>query len=500
MNEVKATLKRPNPALAWAQKWLPRLMLALALTWFALESYQSVRLFAEHAAKAVVFRYSFDYGEGPLLDQVRRLAHFQNIYRADTSTPPYTITNYPPVYPLVQVPFYWIFGPQFWYGRIISLLGVLAAAVFIGLTLYHVTKSPFGAAIGGLTLLSIPYILHWSPLVRVDSLALGLSWAGLYVIVRWEHRRWGLLAGAALMVAAVYTRQSDGLAAPLAAFAWLVHKQPRIRAARWLAWMALLGGVPFLLLTLLTGGGFFFHIITANVNPFDWQTVQNYQHELQQHLPYLLIGGGVLILTIFWGKPKSWWLAVPYLLGSLATAATIGKDGSNVNYLYELSAALSLAAGALVAWPGKRLWLSAVLIMLLVPQIHSMTSWARQDFYPRNMDKLRYISDLKVMEMMVEDAQGPVLADEYMGHLPLAGKPIVYQPFEFKILAQGGLWNQQPFLDAIDGKQYSLILLYEPRDWDSPHARWTPEMLDAIQNSYKRLYRMGETSVYEPKP
>ncbi len=500
MTEDQVVRGHPSPVRAVARTWLPRILLALALIMLSVEYYHSLRLFAEHAVKAVPFRYSFDYGEGPLLDQVRRLAHFENIYRADVSTPPYTITNYPPVYPLVQVPFYWIFGPHFWYGRVISLIGVLAAALFISLTLYHITHNPWGAAVGGLTLLAFPYVLQWSPLVRVDSLALGLSWAGLYVTVRWEHKRWGLFAGAALLVAAIYTRQSYGLAAPLAAFAWLVHKQPRVRTVRWLAGMVVLGGSLFLALTLLTQGGFFFHIVTANVNPFIWQTVLNYVEEIQIHLPYLLIGGSVLILTVFWGKPRTWWLVTPYLLGSLATAVTIGKDGSNVNYLYELSAALSLAAGALVAWPGKRLWLSAIVVAALIPQIHGMTAWAHEDFYTRNMNKLRYNSDLKVMEMMVKDADGPVLADEYMGHLPLAGKPVVYQPFEFKMLAEAGLWNQQPFLDAIQNKEYSLILLYEPRNWDSPHERWTPEMLDAVENSYKRLYRMGETTIYEPKP
>ena len=47
---------------------------------------------------AVSYRYSLDYGEAPLVDQAMRLASGQNIYRADISTPPYTISNYPPLY------------------------------------------------------------------------------------------------------------------------------------------------------------------------------------------------------------------------------------------------------------------------------------------------------------------------------------------------------------------------------------------------------------------
>ena len=40
---------------------------------------------------------------------------------------------------------------------------------------------------------------------------------------------------------------------------------------------------------------------------------------------------------------------LPYALAAVAIAATAGKDGSSLNYLLELSAALALAAGFLVA-------------------------------------------------------------------------------------------------------------------------------------------------------
>jgi hypothetical protein len=49
---------------------------------------------------------------------------------------------------------------------------------------------------------------------------------------------------------------------------------------------------------------------------------------------------------------QAWWLATPYLLASAASAVTIGKDGSNVNYLFELSAAWSLSLRWGCSWPG----------------------------------------------------------------------------------------------------------------------------------------------------
>src|SRR5574341_152314 len=60
---------------------------------------------------AVKFPYSMDYGEAPLVDQAMRLAAGQNIYRADISTPPYTISNYPPLYVGLLALSIKLFGP-----------------------------------------------------------------------------------------------------------------------------------------------------------------------------------------------------------------------------------------------------------------------------------------------------------------------------------------------------------------------------------------------------
>src|SRR4030095_6617725 len=73
---------------------------------------------------AVKYPYSMDYGEAPLVDQAMRLAAGENIYRADISTPPYTISNYPPLYIALLALSVKLFGPAstFVVGRTISAL------------------------------------------------------------------------------------------------------------------------------------------------------------------------------------------------------------------------------------------------------------------------------------------------------------------------------------------------------------------------------------------
>jgi hypothetical protein len=412
---------------------------------------------------------------------------------------------------LLQSPFHWLFGPAFWYGRLISLLGMLAAALFLGLALYSLTRDPLAAVSGGLLLLAIPYARAWAPLFRIDSLALGLSWAALYLLVSGKGERRNLLWVAILLTAAIYTRQSYGLAAPLAAFAWLLSQQPRRRALTLAAYMGGVGLGLFVLLNLLTGGGFYFHIVTANINKFQLPTLLNYLRRVLADLPVLLMLGAVFLLA-GWSRIRGWLLAAPYLLGAAISALTIGKIGSNVNYLLELSAALCLAAGLIFAWlrrkggtagskASKTAWqlAAAGLAVILALQVF----WAANNHggyeqYLRQKTSLH--TQNEVLLGLIEQSTGPVLTGEHMGLLALTGRPIYYQPFEMKQLSDSGVWDQSSFLAELESGQYPLILMYRPMGNNVHERRWTPEMLALIAAHYRYVNNFDQTIVYEWKP
>jgi hypothetical protein len=198
-----------------------RVALGTAVVFLLLAEGLGAILFLRHGWDALAYPYPLNYGEGPLLDQSVRLAQLQDIYRTELRTAPYVVANYPPLFMLAQVPFVWLFGPALWYGRLISLLSVVAVALFVGLTLHALTRDRIASIAGGLIFPAMPYVVRWSSLSRVDSLGLALSWAGLFVVARWPERRWSVFVSALLLVAAVYTRQTYILAAPVAAFVWL---------------------------------------------------------------------------------------------------------------------------------------------------------------------------------------------------------------------------------------------------------------------------------------
>src|SRR5687768_1339332 len=118
----KINLREWRAAL-WNQKTLtlPRIIFILALLILLVRLGISLFDYARLAGAALAFRFPLDYGEGPILDQTLRLAQFENIYRDNFASPPYTVSTYPPLFQLIQVPLAWTVGPAFWYGRLISI-------------------------------------------------------------------------------------------------------------------------------------------------------------------------------------------------------------------------------------------------------------------------------------------------------------------------------------------------------------------------------------------
>jgi hypothetical protein len=457
--------------------------------------------YAQHAQAALTFPFPLDYTEGPVLDQVLSLARFESIYRSDFSSAPYTVSSNPPLFPLIQVPFVQVFGLAFWYGRAISLLSALLAALFIALTVQTLTDDWIAASISGLTLLAIPYLLQGSVLDRADSLALALSWAGLFSTVRWPNHSRNLILPVLLFVAALYTKLLYGLVAGLTALIWLLLGK-RNQQALWLA--SLLGGIVaglFLLLNWITQGGFALSIAAGTFGEFSLQNLLANAIDLYFHVPYLVLGSAMFIFMERLGdQTRSWPLVMPYVLLTALSTVTIGKAGSVTNDLYLPAAALCLVAGALVAWPTERYWLKAMVVLVLALQVNSLVNLSREEYIPFVMTKVKAASEIRKLAQLVQDAPDRVLADEYMGLVPLSGHRLAFQPVEFSQLSRIRLWDDRALIASIRRREFAAILLYEPRDTGALILnRWTPRIAEAIWASYRLQTMLADVWVYVPK-
>lgn len=455
-------------------------------------------LFVADGARVIRFPYPMDYGEGPLLDQTRRLGRFERLYRSDLTAPPYTVSNYPPVYPLVLSPLGRLWGPAFWYGRLLSWLSVVAAAAFVGLILRALTQDRQAAVIGGLVLLAFPPVAYWSSLYRVDALALALSLGGLWLVVRWPAGRLTVSAAALLLVAAIYTRQSYGVAAPLAACVWLSQATSWRRALALAALIGGLGATLFVGLEVATGGGFALNIVSANLNAYQAGSLVQYLTDVWTLMPFALAAVAAFLLLAPWFHVPSWRLVAPYVLGAVVSGLTIGKVGSNVNYLIELGAGVSLSIGAALAWQRPRRAVHAALALLLALDLALVVLVS--PYRTVTHVRLKQAEEARHLLDVIHRTPGIVLADEDMGLLPLDGRPIFFQPFEMTQLARAGRWDQRGFLGDIERQAFAAILIYRIPDVPLHRQRWTDEMLGAIERRYVLAERVGATEVYRPRP
>ena len=470
---------------------VPTVLLLLALAGGA-------AVFVWDGVRVVAYPYPMDYGEGPLLAQTRALGHGEGIYRRDLSSPPYTVSNYPPLYPLALSPVARLAGPAFWYGRLLSWLSVVAAALLVGSILQALTGDRLAAVIGGLFLLAFPPASYWASLYRVDALALALSLGGLCLCVRRPDSRWTTPLAALLFTAAIFTRQSYGLAAPLGAALWLAGTGRGRRALTLVGLVAVLGAAGFAGLEGLTRGGFSFNIVTANLNEYRPDSLARYLADVWALAPIALIAAGLFLLLAGWFRVPSWRLAAPYLIGAALSGLTIGKVGSNVNYLLELGAALAVSIGALLAWLGPRRWPRAAVALLLALDVTLMI--LASPYRAVTHSRLARPQDAERLDRLVRAASGIVLLDEDMGLLPLAGRPIHFQPFEMTQLARAGRWDQRPLLGEIERHAFAAVAIFTIADIPLHRERWTDEMLEAIGRRYAVAERIGQTLVFRPRP
>ena len=110
----------------------------------------------------------------------------------------------------------------------------------------HVNRSALfvGCAIAGLLPLSLGPVGYWSVLMRVDMLALCLSFLGVALTVKSLRRSGWLALAAPVFVLAVYTKQTS-IAAPLAALVMSLiwNRRPALLAALFGLALGLIGSL-----------------------------------------------------------------------------------------------------------------------------------------------------------------------------------------------------------------------------------------------------------------
>lgn len=299
-----------------------------------------------YAANLISFPYDYDQGEGFELHDTVLFSRLQLPYR-DTERYPFYASNYPPLFHMLAAPFVWLFGPSYWYGRLLGFLASLVSACAIAYAVYRDgERQRWIALLAGLAFLSSNFVYHIGPLFRQHTMMVTFETLAMVMLAGAFPKRdkRGIAAALILLICAGYTKQLAAITAA-SALVWMFLRAPW-RAIRWSLVFALGGAAVFLWLNVASGGQWWIQAIVANVNDFiPDQATGLFVLWFKLHGLLLVPAVILLIYELYFDRLSiySIWLVFSALLGGLAS----GTWGAGDSYFVTSIAAACILSGIL---------------------------------------------------------------------------------------------------------------------------------------------------------
>jgi len=480
----------------------------------------SGRLPIERGFASMEFPYQMDREEGFLLVQAIQLARGETIY-PDLSGYPYTVGNYPPLYPAVFAGAIGLTGAPPGMGLpigraivMLSLITVLAALATMALREWR----GFAGALLAVGLFLCNWEVNdWVAYARVDLPAIALGMTGLAAATSGPSRR--ALAGCmALFALAFFTKQTQ-LAAPAAVAVALLWGRQWKRAAWFAGILATVSLAGVAILNVSTSGEFWRHTVLYNANVYYPNQVVVWLRHLAFFGLFKLLAAGALAVAVpvaLWGggestptakAPDLLVTASAFLLFTALSLASVGKAGAAGNYLLEFQAALALfiavALGRLLERAPAHRWRLttaraasiAALLLLALHAAHFGLVRSRL-LAPGPTPTLAELYGRVLLR--VQEAPGSVLCEAPVFNA-LANRETPYQPFIMAQLAREGKWEQTPFVhDLQDGRFGLIVSTRDFRDEDQVFEGFTPEMRSAILEAYRFEGKIADLYIFSP--
>lgn len=490
-------------------------------------------IYLAYTAALLGFPFDYDQGEGfELLDAVY-FSEGRWPYQ-DSDEWPFYSSNYAPVFRLILAPFAAVFGPDYWYGRLLSFLGTCLTAAAIGWAVYRAERHTAISILIGLAFLASNYIYHIGPLFRqhyfmvmFETLAVVAITSAFEAQSRERHKR--LVLGLFLLLLAGYTKQLAAFTA-VAIFGWLFLRNPRTAILYGLGF-GLVGGGIFLLLNIATAGQWKLNAIDANVNPYYFSQFTGLLSQyVRLHWALLGLAGLLAVYELYFDRISlysAWWV-----VGTVSTVGA-GKWGAGDSYFATSWAATCILAGIFIARTLNQSWMIrqnfwsrqlapvgrvlqkpiptqmmqlACLGLLIVygltvvkiptsgPIFEPLSKFLGVSPHPGHRyplyDAAGWTAGYATIGHLpteadtaagweivarIQAAEGPVMSEE-AGFSLQAGKEVISNPTQLKNLDNAGLLDHRQLVAAIEDQTFGLIIF---------RARFYPEpVLAAVDDAY----------------
>ena len=475
-----------------------------------------------YAANLVAFLYDYDQGEGFELHDTVLFSRSQLPYR-DTEIYPFYASNYPPLFHIMAAPFVWLFGPAYWYGRLLGFLATLVSAAVIAYAVYRDGgRHRWIALLSGLAFLSSNFLYHIGPLFRQHAMMVTFETLAIVALAGYFPRRdkRGIAVALALLLCAGYTKQLAAITA-VAAIIWMFLRAP-LRALQWSLGFVLVGGAAFLALNIASGGQWWIQAIVANVNDFiPDQATGLFVLWFKLHGFLLAPAALLFIYELYFDRLSiySIWFVFAALLGGIAA----GTWGAGDSYFVTSIAAICILSGIFFsrllandwcatpvfgdAWLPKISRAGLIIVPLLYlgyaratlkmptdgvfePLANALGAEAnvRETFYDSasflvgGYARIGYFLTAEDSEAgaeivrLIKETAGPVLSEE-AGFTMAAQRDVVTNPTQLRNLHRAGLFEGDRLIEMIERGEFGIVILRA--------QFYPPPVLEAIGGHYE---------------
>jgi 4-amino-4-deoxy-L-arabinose transferase-like glycosyltransferase len=450
--------------------------------------------------------------EVPTVNTILLLRQGVDVYARETfDAPPFNLLLYTPAYHylVALVPWPREISP-FTMPRLASAIAMVLAAAALCWTPVARGGRLLAVAAAGF-FLAIPAVTWNIAYARQDPMALVLSLGAMLILSRGVTRG-AIVASAALAALAVLTKQSY-LSAALAGVVYLwIARRPHCRI--FVLTLGVIGAAFAAGAHLAWGGGFWWSVLVAPTQSFDWTLYRTLPVQMAIQWTYVvLVVGGLLA----WGLTTArWWsagrgaftpLTVYVPVAFLVSALMLGKRGAGLNYFFEptlaLLAYLVERAGRPPSSARGRLGLALVLlafVSLFVLDCVRIPA-ERHTLLPvrRLSETNRFIDHLRAEVAALDGPKRRILFPPYMSPnfaYSLGGPVYVNDPVLYSLLWREGKLSVDSFIESVASGYFDVVVV--PPDEDLSRPRYSFHAgTDRFYEALQRRYRLERTGLFQ---